>query len=81
MRLEGLSPNFCVHNCMPKINQRFPGYMLRSNDKVYMIMTYHITQNFSDRKLLQLYGRLFFRHKTFVVAYDRPKDYACDGNY
>ena len=55
--------------------------MLRSNDKVYMIMAYHITQNFSDRKLLQLYGRLFFRHKTFVVDYDRPKDYACDGNY
>ena len=27
---------------------------------MYMIMAYHITQNFSDRKLLQLYGRLFF---------------------
>ena len=30
---------------------------------------------------LYVSGKLLFHHKTFVVARDGPKDYACDGDY
>jgi len=32
-------------------------------------------------KLSWLHGKLLFRHKTFAIAHDGPKDYACEGDY
>ena len=34
-----------------------------------------------NTKLLRFHGKLLFRHKTFAVAHDGPKDYASDGDY
>jgi len=34
-----------------------------------------------NTKLSRLHGKLLFRHKTFAVAHDGPKDYARDGDY
>ena len=34
-----------------------------------------------NTKLSRLHGKLLFRHKTFAVAHDGPKDYACEGDY
>ena len=45
------------------------------------ITIYRITRNFHGRKLSRLHGKLLFRHKTFAVAHDGPKDYASDGDY
>ena len=45
------------------------------------LYTVRITQNFRGRNLSRLHGKLLFCHKTFAVAHDGPKDYACDGDY
>ena len=34
-----------------------------------------------NTKLSRFHGKLLFCHKTFAVAHDGPKDYACDGDY
>ena len=34
-----------------------------------------------NMKLLRLHGKLLFRHKTFAIAHDGPKDYACDRDH
>ena len=34
-----------------------------------------------NTKLLGFHGKLLFHHKTFAVAHDGPKDYACEGDY